>query len=88
MWRNQASLLAITFNEKEIISVSSFNNCLQILKSIYSKLIDLDTKDREFNSTYASSGANYLHYQVPIVLKRTGLWDEFEEITMTLLEKG
>jgi len=44
MWRNQASLLAITFNEKEIISVSSFNNCLQILKSIYSKLIDLDTK--------------------------------------------
>jgi len=44
MWRNQASLLAITFNEKEIISVSSFNNCLEILKSIYSKLIDLDTK--------------------------------------------
>jgi hypothetical protein len=90
MWRNQASLLAITFNEKEIISVSSFNNCLEVLKSIYSKLIDLDTKDREFNSTYASSGAKLSSLPSSHRFKEeaTGLWDEFEEITLTLLEKG
>ncbi|MGB8232448.1 MAG: hypothetical protein WCE60_00500 [Methanobacterium sp.] len=90
MWRNQASLLAITFNEKEIISVSSFNNCLEVLKSIYSKLIDLDTKDREFNSTYASSGAKLSSLPSSHRFKEEapGLWDEFEEITLTLLEKG
>ncbi len=90
MWRNQASLLAITFNDKEIISISSFNNCLELLKSIYSKLIDLDTKDREYNSTYASSGvklssiprSNRFKEEAP------GLWDEFEEITLNLIEKG
>ena len=90
MWRNQASLLAITFTDKEIISISSFNNCLELLKSIYSKLIDLDTKDREYNSTYASSGvklssiprSNRFKEEAP------GLWDEFEEITVSLLEKG
>ena len=90
MWRNQASLLAITFNEKEIISVSSFNNCLEVLKSIYSKLIDLDTKDREFNSTYASSGAKLSSLPSSHRFKEEApeLWDEFEEITLTLLEKG
>ena len=90
MWRNQASLLAITFNEKEIISVSSFNNCLEVLKSIYSKLINLDTKDREYNSTYASSGAKLSSLPSSNRFKEeaTGLWDEFEEITLTLFEKG
>jgi hypothetical protein len=90
MWRNQASLLAITFSDKEIISISSFNNCLEILKSIYTKMIDLDTKDREFNSTYASSGAklsslprsNRFKEEAPV------MWDEFEEITLNLLENG
>jgi hypothetical protein len=90
MWRNQASLLAITFTDKEIIAISSFNHCLEHLKSIYSKLIDLDTKDREYNSTYASSGAkisslprsNRFNEEAPV------LWDEFEEITLNLLEKG
>lgn len=90
MWRNQASLLAITFSDKEIITISSFNNCLEVLKSIYSKLIDLDTKDREYNSAYASSGAkissiprsNRFNEEAPV------LWDEFEEITLNLIEKG
>lgn len=90
MWRNQASLLAITFSDKEIIAISSFNNCLELLKSIYSKLIDLDTKDREYNSTYASSGAklssiprsNRFKEEAPV------LWDEFEQITLNLIEKG
>ena len=90
MWSKQASLLAITFKDKEIIAVSSFNNCLEILRSIYSKLIDLDTKDREYNSTYASSGANLssiprskrFHEEAP------GLWDEFEKITLNLIENG
>ena len=82
--------MAITFKDKEIISVSSFNNCLEILRSIYSKLVDLDTKDREYNSTYASSGAklsslprsNRFHEEAP------GMWDEFEEIAVNLIEKG
>ncbi|EKF86572.1 hypothetical protein [Methanobacterium formicicum] len=90
MWRKQASFLPITFIDKEIISISSFNNCLELLKSIYSKLIDLDAKDREYNSTYASSGvklskvsrSNRFHEEAP------GLWDEFEEITLNLIEKG
>lgn len=90
MWRKQASLLTITFKDKEIVAVSSFNNCLESLKSIYSKLVDLDTKDREFNSTYASSGAELsslprstrFHEEAP------GLWDEFEEITSLLIKKG
>jgi hypothetical protein len=90
MWRKQASLLAITFEDKEIIAISSFNNCLEILRSIYTKLIDLDTKDREYNSTYAASGAklssiprsNRFHEEAP------GLWDEFEEITSKLIAKG
>lgn len=90
MWRKQASFLPITFSDKEIISISSFNNCLELLKSIYSKLIDLDTKDREYNSTYASSGvklsslprSNRFHEEAP------GLWDEFEEITIKLIKNG
>ena len=90
MWRNQASLLAITFSDKEIIAISSFNNCLELLKSIYSKLIDLDTKDREYNSTYASSGAKLSSLPSSNRFKEEapGLWDEFEEITLNLLEKG
>jgi hypothetical protein len=90
MWRNQASLLAITFRDKEIIAISSYNNCLEVLRSIYSKLIDLDTKDREYNSTYAGSGVELsslpsskrFHEEAP------SLWDEFEEITLKLIEKG
>lgn len=90
MWRNQASLLAITFSDKEIISISSFNNCLELLKSIYSKLIDLDTKDREYNSTYASSGVKLssLPRSKRFKEEAPGLWDEFEEITLNLIEKG
>jgi len=90
MWRNQASLLAITFTDKEIIAISSFNNCLEHLKSIYSKLIDLDTKDREFNSTYASSGAKISSLPSSHRFKEEapGLWDEFEELTLNLLVKG
>jgi len=90
MWRNQASLLAITFRDKEIIDISSFNDCLEVLRSIYSKLIDLDTKDREYNSAYGSSGVKLssipkstrFHEEAP------GLWDEFKQITLNLIEKG
>jgi len=86
----QASLLAITFRDKEIIAISSFNNCLDVLKSIISKLIDLDTKDREHNITYAASGvklssiprSNRFNEDAP------SLWDEFEEISLKLIEKG
>ena len=90
MWRNQASLLAITFTDKEIISISSFNNCLKLLKSIYSKLVDLDSKDREYNSTYASSGANLSSIPISNRFKEEapGLWDEFETITLNILENG
>jgi hypothetical protein len=90
MWRNQASLLAITFSDKEIISISSFNNCLELLKSIYSKLIDLDTKDREYNSAYASSGAKLSTLPSSHRFKEEapGLWNEFEEITLKLVENG
>ena len=57
---------------------------------LYSKLIDLDTKDREYNSSYAGSGIDLsslprskrFHEEAP------GLWDEFEEITLKLIEKG
>lgn len=90
MWSKQASFLPITFNDKEIIAVSSFNDCLDALKSIYTKLIDLDTKDREYNSTYASSGvklsslprSNRFNEEAP------SLWDEFEKITVNLIENG
>jgi hypothetical protein len=90
MWRKQASLLAIAFSEKEIINISYFNNSLEVLKSIYSKLIDLDTKDREFNSAYAGNGdsssplprSKRFHEEAPI------LWDELEEITLGLIGKG
>jgi hypothetical protein len=90
MWRKQASLLAITFSEKEIISISSFNNCLELLKSIYTKLIDLDAKDREYNSTYASSGAKLstLPNSQRFKEEAPGLWNEFEEITLKVLENG
>ena len=90
MWRNQASLLAITFSDEEIISISSFNNCLELLKSIYSKLIDLDAKDREYNSRYALSGAKISSLPRSNRFKEEapGLWDEFEKITLTLLENG
>lgn len=90
MWKKQASLLAITFSDKEIIAISSFYNCFEVLKSIYMKLIDLDTKDREYNSSYAGSGVDLsslprserFHEEAP------GLWDEFEEITLSLIKKG
>ncbi len=90
MWNKQASLLAITFSDKEIIKISSFNNCFDVLKSIYTKLVDLDTKDREYNSTYAGSGVDLssiphsqrFHEEAP------GLCDEFEEITLKIIEKG
>lgn len=90
MWTKQAPLLAITFTDKEIIAISSFNNCLEVIRSIYSKLIDLDTKDREYNSSYAGSGIDLsslprskrFHEEAP------GLWDEFEEITLKLIENG
>lgn len=90
MWRKQASLLTITFKDKEIVAVSSFNNSLEVLKSIYSKLIDLDAKDREFNSTYASSGAKLssLPRSKRFQEEAPGLWDEFEEITLELIKKG
>ena len=90
MWKKQASLLAITFTDKEIIRISSFNNCFEILSSIYSKLVDLDTKDREYNSTFAGSGIDLaslprskrFHEEAP------GLWDEFEKITLNIIKKG
>jgi len=90
MWRKQASLLAITFSDKEIISISSFNNCLELLKSIYTKLIDLDAKDREYNSTYASSGAKLSTLPNSQRFKEEApvLWNEFEAITLKLLENG
>lgn len=90
MWEKQASLLAITFSNKEIIAVSAFNNCLDILRSIYLKLVDLDTKDREYNSTYAASGANLSPIPRSNRFKEEapGLWDEFEEIAVNLIEKG
>ena len=90
MWRKHASLLTITFKDKEIVAVSSFNNCLESLKSIYSKLVDLDAKDREFNSTYASSGADLSSLPRSTRFKEEApyLWDEFEEITLDLIKNG
>jgi hypothetical protein len=63
---------------------------LEVLKSIYSKLLDLDTKDRDFNSTYASSEvkistlprSNRFQEEAP------SLWDEFEEISLKLIENN
>lgn len=90
MWRKQASLLTITFKDKEIMTISSFNNFLESLKSIYSKLLDLDAKDREFNSTYASSGAKLSSLPRSNRFKEEapGLWDEFEEIAVGLIKNG
>jgi hypothetical protein len=90
MWRKQASLLTITFKDKEIIAISSFNNFLESIKSIYSKLLDLDAKDREFNSTYASSGAelSLLPRSDRFKEEAPGLWDEFEEIAVGLIKNG
>ncbi len=90
MWGKQASFLPITFVDKEIIAVSSFNHCLDALKSIYTKLIDLDTKDREYNSTYASSGAKLstLPRSNRFKEEAPSLWDEFEKITLNLIENG
>lgn len=90
MWRKHASLLTITFKDKEIIAVSSFNNCLESLKSIYSKLVDLDAKDREFNSAYASSGAELSSLPRSKRFKEEApcLVDEFEEITLGLIKNG
>lgn len=90
MWRKQASLLAITFSDKEIITISSFNNCVEVLKSIYSKLIDLDTKDRDYNSTYAGSGVDLsdIPHSKRFFEEAPALWDEFEETTLKLIEKG
>ena len=90
MWRKQASLLTITFKDKEIMAISSFNNFLESLKSIYSKLLDLDAKDREFNSTYASSGAelSLLPRSNRFKEEAPGLWDEFEEIAVRLIKNG
>ena len=90
MWRKHASLLTITFKDKEIVAVSTFNNCLESLKSIYSKLVDLDAKDREFNSTYASSGVELssLPHSNRFKEEAPGLLDEFEEITLGLLKNG
>lgn len=90
MWSKQASLLAITFTDEEIIEISSYNNCFEVLNSIYTKLLDLDNKDREYNSSYASSGvdmsylprSNRFHEEAP------SLWDEFEKITLNLIRKG
>jgi len=63
---------------------------LKLLKSIYSKLVDLDSKDREYNSTYASSGANLSSIPISNRFKEEapGLWDEFETITLNILENG
>jgi hypothetical protein len=90
MWRKQASLLTITFKDKEIMAISSFNNFLESIKSIYSKLLDLDAKDREFNSTYASSGAelSLLPRSNRFKEEAPGLWDEFEEIAVGLIKNG
>jgi hypothetical protein len=90
MWTKQASLLAIAFKDKEIIEVSSFNNCFQKLKSIYTKLIDLDAKDREYNSSYAGSGVDMSNLPRSDRFREEApcLWDEFEEITVYLIKKG
>lgn len=90
MWKKQASLLTITFKDKEIVAISSFNNSLESLKSIYSKLVDLDAKDREFNSAYASRGAEMssLPHSNRFKEEAPGLWDEFEEITSCLIKNG
>lgn len=90
VWRKHASLLTITFKDKEIVAISTFYNCLESLQSIYSKLVYLDAKDREFNSTYASSGADLSSIPRSNRFKEEApyLWDEFEEITLGLIKKG
>jgi hypothetical protein len=87
MWTKQAEFLAITFTDREIINVSAYNNCYQVLKSIYTKLIDLDTKDREYNSTYAGSGVDLgvIPRSERFREEAPGLWDEFEKVTMHLI---
>lgn len=90
MWRKHASLLTITFKNKEIVAISSFNHSLESLKSIYSKLVDLDAKDREFNSAYASSGVELssINRSKRFREEASGLLDEFEEITLGLIKNG
>jgi len=50
----------------------------------------LDSKYREYNSTYASSGVNRSSIPTSNRFKEEALelWDEFEEITLNLLENG
>ncbi|MCK9151901.1 hypothetical protein [Methanobacterium alcaliphilum] len=90
MWSKQASFLPITFDDREIIAISSLHDGLDSLKSIYLKLMDLDTKDREYNSAYASSGVSLssIHSSNRFKEEAPFLWDEFEEITLELIEKG
>ena len=90
MWTKQTSFLAITFTDKEIISISAYNNCFQMLKSIYVKLMDLDAKDREYNSTYAGNGIDLAMIPRSERFREEApcLWDEFENITVNLIEKG
>jgi hypothetical protein len=51
MWSKQAYLLAITFTDKEIIEISSYNNYFEVLNAIYTKLLDLDINNREYDSS-------------------------------------
>ena len=90
MWNKQAQFLAITFTDREIISISAYNNCFQMLKSIYTKMVDLDTKDREYNSTYAGNGVDLAMLPRSERFREEApcLWDEFENITLNLIEKG
>lgn len=90
MWGKQASFLPITFSDREIIDISSLHDGLDVLKSIYSKLLDLDAKDREYNSTYASSGVSLssIHSSNRFKEEAPFLWDEFEEIASDLIENG
>ena len=90
MWRKHASLLTITFKDKEIVAVSTFNNCLESLKSIYSKLVDLDTMDREFNSTYASSGAelsSLFHILIVLQRKLRAYWMNLKKLHWVCLKR-
>lgn len=90
MWSKQAQFLAITFTDQEIVSISAYNNSFQMLKSICTKLIDLDTKDREYNSTYAGNGMDLAMIPRSERFREEApcLWDEFDEITVNLIEKG
>lgn len=90
MWSKQAQFLAITFTDQEIVSISAYNNSFQMLKSICTKLIDLDTKDREYNSTYAGNGMDLAMIPRSERFREEApcLKDEFDEITVNLIEKG